>query len=153
VGTKAFAIKEALITLAKARPGLAFLDDDDAIWDSAYSGQQRPRQVLWFGEILWTYDQNVTRGKTPSVTSREEEFNIRVGIEINDNDTVQKEANDKAEAIMHEVEAMMGDYQQFGIDGIVTIGVVPIGLGEGPGSADGVRAAFMALQINARVRK
>lgn len=151
MGTKAFAMKEALVAKAKTLPALAFLDDEDSIWDSAYSGTQRPRQLLWFGEIVWSYDRAVAFGRTP--TTREEEFNIRVGIEINDNDETQKEANDKAELILQELELMVDDYRSFGIDGIVTMGVVPIGLGEGPGGAEGGRAAFMALQVNVRVRK
>lgn len=151
MGTKAFEIKRALVTQARLRPGLSFLADQDAIWDSAYSGAQRDKQLLWFGEILWTSDRNVAFGGKP--VSREEEFNIRVGIEINDGDDIQADADDKAEYIMQEIEDMMGDYRQFGIDGIVTMGVIPIGLGEGPGGAEGGRAAFMALQINVRVRK
>lgn len=151
MGTTAFAVKEALITQAKLRSAFAPLVAEDAIWDSAYSGAQRPKQLLWFGEIIWSYDRNVAFGKLPNM--REEEYNIRVGIEINDNDAIQKEANDKAEAIMQELELMMGDYRSFGVGGIVVIGVVPIGLGEGPGGAEGGRAAFMALQINVKARK
>lgn len=150
-GTKAFQIKRAIITAAKARPGFATLAADDAIWDSAYSGAQRPRQLLWFGEIVWSYDRNVLFGKTPA--TREEEFNIRAAIEINDNDETQEEADTKAEALMQELEVMIADFRQFAIDGIVTMGIVPIGLGEGPGGAEGGRAAFMALQVNVKVRK
>jgi len=151
MGTTAFAMKKALIAQAKLRPALAALEAEDSIWDSAYSGTARPRQLLWFGEILWTRDENVTFGKP--VTTREEEYNIRAGIEINDSDETQEDANDKAEAIMQDLEAMVNDYRIFGIGSVVSMGVVPIGLGEGPGGADGGRAAFMALQINVRARK
>lgn len=150
-GTKAFAIKRALIAQSKLWPGFAELEAEDSIWDSAYSGTQRPRQVLWFGEILWTSDRAVTFGKP--LTSREEEFNIRVGIEINDYDTIQEDADTKAETLMQELEEMVSDYRIFGVEGIVTVGIVPIGLGEGPGNADGSRAAFLALQVNVRARK
>lgn len=151
MATKAFAIKKALIAKAKTLPAYQELIDDDAIWDSAYSGTQRRRKLLWFGEILWSYDRAVAFGRTP--TTREEEFNIRVGIEINDNDETQEEADDKAEAILQTLELMVDDYRSLGVDGIVTLGIVPIGLGEGPGGAEGGRAAFMALQVNVRVRK
>lgn len=154
MGTTAFDMKELLIQQAKLRPNLAHLLDDDAIWDSAYSGGDRPRQLLWFGEIVWSYDQNVAMGRTPA--SREEDYNIRVGIEINDNDTVQKEANDKAKVIMQDLEDMVGHYALFASAaprGIVRMGIVPIGLGEGPGGAEGGRAAFMALQVNVTARK
>lgn len=154
MGTTAFDIKELLITHALSRPALADLANNDAIWDSAYSGGDRPRQLLWFGEIIWSYDQNVAFGRTPA--SREEEYNIRVGIEINDNDTVQKDANDKAKLIMQDLEDMVGHYNLFASaapKGLVRMGIVPIGLGEGPGGAEGGRAAFLALQVNVTARK
>jgi hypothetical protein len=154
MGTTAFDIKELLIANAKLRPALSDLTNDDAIWDSAYSSTQRPRKLLWFGEILWAYDQNVAFGRTPA--SREEEYNIRVGIEINDNDDDQSDANAKAKAIMQDLEDMVGHYDLFAAAaprGLVRIGIVPIGLGEGPGGAEGGRAAFMALQVNVTARK
>jgi len=51
---------------------------------------------------------------------------------------------------------MVGHTQLFAVAaprGIVKIGIVPIGLGEGPGGAEGGRAAFMALQVNVTARK
>lgn len=150
-GTTAFAMKRALIAQAKLRTEFSFLLDQDAIWDSAYSGTQRPRQLLWFGEIIWTYDQSATFGRMPP--TREEQYNIRIGIEINDSDETQEDANVKAELIMQNLENMIGDYRIFGIPGLVSVGIVPIGLGEGPGNADGSRAAFMALQVNVTARK
>jgi hypothetical protein len=156
MATTAFDMKEALVAQSKLRPALSELADDDAIWDSAYSGASgdRPRKLLWFGEILWAYDQNVAFGRTPA--SREEEYNIRVGIEINDNDDVQQEANDKAKLILQDLEDMVGHYNLFATAaprGLVRIGIVPIGLGEGPGGPEGGRAAFMALQVNVTARK
>jgi len=150
-GTTAFEMKRKLIEMAKANPALSFLQDQDAIWDSSYSGSARPRQLLWFGEIVWSSDNNVLMGRTPP--RREEEYNIRVGIEINDWDNVQTEANMKAETIMQELENMVGDYPAFEIPGLVRVGIVPIGLGEGPGGAEGSRAAFLAIQVNVTARK
>lgn len=150
-GTKAFAIKRALITQAKLLPALATLAAADAIWDSSYSGTARPKQVLWFGEILWASDQVAMVGRTPP--SRDEEFNIRFGIEVNDDDDIQSDANAKVETIMQAVEVMAGNSRLMGVDGIITMGVVPIGLGEGPGGAEGNRAAFLAAQVNVKARK
>lgn len=154
MGTTAFDMKRALVAQAKLRPALSELADDNAIWDSAYSGIDRPRQLLWFGEILWSYDQNASFGRTPS--TREEEYNIRAAIEINDYDTTQEEANAKVEEIMQDLEDMVGHYATFASAaprGLVRLGIVPIGLGEGPGGAEGGRAAFMALQVNVTARK
>lgn len=153
MGTTAFDMKKTLIAQAKVRPALQDLADDDSIWDSAYSGTQRPRKLLWFGEITWALDQNVAFGRTPP--SREEEYNIRVGIEVNDNDQIQADANDKVAVIMKDLEDMVGHYNLFAsaAPGLVRIGIVPIGLGEGPGGAEGGRAAFMALQVNVTARK
>jgi hypothetical protein len=151
MGTTAFAMKRSLIEQAKLRPALQELAGMDAIWDSAYAGAQRDRKLLWFGEIVWVYDRAAAFGHIPN--SREEEYNIRVGIEINDDDDVQADANAKAEAIMQDLEEMVGDYRLFGIPGLVRVGIVPIGLGEGPGGAEGGRAAFMALQVNVTARK
>lgn len=150
-GTTAFQMKRKLIEKAKARTELSFLDDQDSIWDSSYSGTTRPQQLLWFGEIVWVSDNNVLMGRTPP--RREEEYNIRVGIEINDNDNIQSDANAKAEYIMQQLENMVGDYRIFEIDGLIRVGIVPIGLGEGPGGAEGSRAAFLALQVNVTARK
>jgi hypothetical protein len=150
-GTTAFEMKRKLIELARLRSSLAFLLQEDAIWDSSYSGTQRPRQLLWFGEIVWSSDENVTFGRTPP--GRDEEYNIRVGIEINDGDDVQADANAKAELIMQELQNMVGDYRIFGIAGLYRVGIVPIGLGEGPGGAEGSRASFLALQVNVTARK
>lgn len=154
MATTAFDMKELLISNAILRPALSELADDGAIWDSAYTDTQRPRKLLWFGEILWAYDQNVAFGRTPA--SREEEYNIRVGVEINDNDDSQKDANAKAKVIMQDLEDMVGHYDLFAPAaprGLVKIGIVPIGLGEGPGGAEGGRAAFLALQVNVTARK
>ena len=154
MGTTAFDMKDALIAQMKLIPGIyTLLGEDGYIWDSAYSGIQRPRRLLWVGEIVWSDDRFVTYGG-PSSNKREEEYNIRVGIEINDGDTEQPAANSKAKAIMQAVENMVNDdYRKFGIGGLVSVGVSPVGLGEGPGGAEGGRAAFLALQVNVRARK
>lgn len=151
--TRAIAMKNKLVEVAKARPGLQFLVEMDAIWNSAYAGTYRPQQLLWFGEVLWADDRAVTFGKMPN--SRDEEFNIRFGIEINDGDQDQEEANAKVETILEQVETMAADLRLFSTDigGLITMGVVPVGLGEGPGNADGTRAAIFAGNVNVRARK
>lgn len=152
MGTTAFDMKESLIARAKALPELSALNADNSIWDSAYSETYRPRQLLWFGEVVWADDRNVAFGKHP--TTREEEYNIRFGIEINDHDTDQSDANAKAKVIMQAIENMCsGDLRDFGIGGLVVVGVVPVGIGEGPGGAEGGRATYIAAQVNVRARK
>lgn len=152
-GTTAFAMKRALIREAKTLVSLTELVTNDWIWDSAYSGVARPRKLLWFGEILWTSDRPVTFGRP--LTQREEEYNIRFGVEINDYDQTQTDANDKAEDILQVIEDMVRDRTRFAGDGLqlVTIGVVPVGLGEGPGGAEGGRAAIIAAQVYVKARK
>lgn len=150
-GTTAFAMKKALVAQAKLRPALAFLADDDSIWDSAYSGTARPRQLLWFGEIQWVTVDSQSFGRLPS--QQNEEYNIRFGIEINDGDDIQEDANTKAETVMQDIENMVGDYRIFGVPGLITVKVVPVGLGEGPGGPEGGRASFLAAQVNVTARK
>lgn len=152
-GTSAFAMKRALIREAKTLTALSELADNDWIWDSAYSGIARPRKLLWFGEILWTSDRPVTFGRT--LAQREEEYNIRFGVEINDYDQTQTDANDKAEDILQVIEDMSRERTRFAGDDLhlVSIGVVPVGLGEGPGGAEGGRAAIIAAQVNVKARK
>jgi translation elongation factor EF-Tu-like GTPase len=149
-GTTAFNMKKALIR--EAKEDLPVLAADDAIWDSAYSGVARPRQLLWFGEIVWSEDIPVTFGRT--LTQREETYSIRFGVEINDFDDTQTACNNKAEAILAVVEDMARVRQRFAdVAGIVSCGVVPVGLGEGPGGAEGQRAAIIAAQVNVKARK
>ncbi len=150
--TTAFDMKKALIREAKEEPTLTELANNDWIWDSAYSGISRPRKLLWFGEIIWTDDHPVSFGRT--LPQREENYNIRFGIEINDYDPTQTEANDKAEAILSVIEDMARNRGRFAdVAGIVSCGVVPVGAGEGPGGAEGQRAAIIAAQVNVRARK
>ncbi len=150
--TTANAMKKSLIERARQLPALQTLADNDNIWDSSYSGLARPKQLLWFGETVWLSDDNATFGK--GTVSRNEEYNIRFGIEINDDDDSQSDANDKAYAILEEIETMCAtDYRLFNVPGLISVGVVPIGLGEGPGGAEGGRAAFLAAQVNVRARK
>lgn len=151
-GSTAFAMKKALVRECKELPELAELADNDWIWDSSYSGIARPRKLLWFGEILWTDDRPVAYGRSQGY-QREEDYNIRFGVEINDYDQTQTEANDKAEDILAVLEDMVRDKLRFQVAGLVSTGVVPIGLGEGPGGAEGGRAALIAAQVSVKARK
>lgn len=150
-GTTAFEMKKALIREAKELTELTELVTNDWIWDSAYSGVARPRKLLWFGEILWAVDRPVAYGKP--LHQREEEYNIRFGIEINDYDQTQTDANDKAEDILMVIEDLARDKARFQLNGLVSTGVVLVGLGEGPGGAEGGRAAILAAQVNVKARK
>lgn len=146
-------MKRALVREAKTLTALADLANNDCIWDSAYSGAARPRKLLWFGEILWTSDRPITMGRT--LPQREEEYQIRFGIEINDYDQTQSDANAKAEDILQAVEDMARDRTRFASDDLhlISTGVVLVGLGEGPGGAEGGRAAIIAAQVSVKGRK
>lgn len=144
-GTIAFDVKKALITKVKADSSFASLVAVDAIWDSSYAGEQRPRQLLWFGEITWEEDVPT------SSLRRVETFDIRFGIEIHDADDTQTAANDKVETILQALEALINDYRVLQIGGIESLGVVPIGLGEGADTTG--RIALFAGQVHVRARK
>lgn len=143
MGTVAFDAKKKIIDLAKNDAAIqAALGTESAVWDSAYSGTNRPRRVLWFGEIAWESETPASLGNM----RREEIFSIRFGIEIMDGDPTQQDANDKAEAVMIAVEELLRDQRVLQIGGVTSLGVVPIGLGEGPAGTNG-RASLMAAQV------
>lgn len=150
MGTVAFDAKNALVAKALADTGImtALNNDTSAVWDSSYSGTKRPYRLLWFGETTWENEEPASLG----MLKRVETFNIRMGIEIMENDTTQREANDKAKAVMFAFEAMMRDPRVLGIAGIESIGVVPVGIGEGPSATSG-RATLLAAQVRIRARK
>lgn len=152
-GTTAFDVKKALVRECREDAALVILLDNNAdyIWDSSYSGQSRPRKVLWFGEVTWSSDDPVTFGKP--LHSREELYNIRMGIEINDYDATQSDANDKAEEILSIVEDLVRDKARLQVPNLVSTGVSMVGVGEGPGNAEGGRSTFVAAQVTIRGRK
>lgn len=150
-GTTAFEMKKALIREAKELSELADLVATDAIWDSSYSGIARPRKLLWFGETVWSTDAPVTFGKP--LHSREEEYNIRFGVEVNDYDLTQSDANDKAEEILSVIEDLVRDKPRFLVPNLVSTGVSLVGIGEGPGGAEGGRACIVAGQVTVKARK
>lgn len=149
MATVAFEAKRKLLQLAAADAAItAALGTESAIWDSAYSGTNRPRRVLWFGEVAWDDEEPASLGNLKRI----ENFNIRFGVEIMDGDPTQQEANNKAEAVFIAIEAMVRDPRALQIGGIESMGVVPIGIGEGPQGTSG-RATLIAAQIRIRARK
>jgi hypothetical protein len=149
--TTAFAMKDAVLRELKLLPELAALLADDAIWDNGSQDSQRRHRLIWIGEIDWTSDDPATFGKgTPS---REEEYNIRFGIEVNESDATQTDANNKVRDLLGVIETLVNDKRKFGVAGLITTGVVPIALGEGAASGTGGRAANLAAVINVRARK
>lgn len=149
MGTLAFAAKRKLLELANADAAiLAALGSEGVIWDSAYSGTNRPRRVLWFGEVAWDDEEPASLGNLRRI----ETFNIRFGVEIADGDPTQQESNTKAETVFVAVEALLRDPRALQIGGIESIGIAPIGIGEGPLGTSG-RATLIAAQIRIRARK
>lgn len=146
--SKAFDIKKRIIEMTKANSDFATVESVGGIWDSAYNGQARPRHVIWFGEIAWEGVDTVTLGRPGG--QRNATFNIRFGIEIHDGDATQTEANDKAEDYLDALEEMLQDHRNIEIPGIITLRIVPVGLGEGQDPSG--RVALLAAQVNVTVR-
>lgn len=148
MGTVAFEVKRKLIEKTQANPAFAALNTDLAIWDSSYSGTARPRKLIWFGEIAWQNEEPASLG----ALKRLEEFDVRFGIEIHEGDPTQAAATAKAETLLVAFELMMRDPRVLGIGGIESLGIVPVGLGEGADIDQG-RAALFAGQVHVRARK
>lgn len=154
-GTQAFDVKEKLIELTKANTAIAALEgweEHGEIWDSAYVGADRPRLLIWFGEIVWDREEAVLAGN--STGSREEDFNVRYGIEVHMGDDTQTDANRRMQAIQRELEIMLVDQRVLAVAGgfrIRQVDVRPIGLGEGADPSG--RAAVLAAQVHVIVRK
>lgn len=148
MGTTAFEVKRQLIAKTIANPAFSELAADFAVWDSSYSSTDRPHKLIWFGEIQW---QNETPASLGGF-KREETYDVRFGIEIHESDETQAAANAKAEVLLIALELMMRDPRALGIGNLNSIGIVPIGLGEGPDGTEG-RATLFAGQVHVVARK
>lgn len=152
-GTQAFAVKDKIIAKTKANATITALltPADGQVWDSAYVGRDRPRLLIWFGEIIWEDERAVLAGNQTG--SREEEFNVRYGIEAHMGDDTQTAANNRVRDVQQQLEIMLVDQRVLAEDGIRIrqVDIRPLGLGEGA-DADG-RAAVLAAQVHVIVRK
>jgi hypothetical protein len=144
--TVAFDVKAALLAKTIADPAFADLVAVDAIWDSAYVGRERPRQLIWYGEITWDEDVPGALGNL----MRAEQFNIRVGIEVHEGDETQTIANDKVEVLLNALYEMLRDPRALGLGNLLSVSAVPLALGEGVEPAG--RAALLAAHIRVRAR-
>jgi hypothetical protein len=151
MGTAAFDVKDKIVALAKADSAIAAAlgTESSDIWDSSYSTTTRPRRLLWFGETTWEGEEPATFGAN---LKRVETFEIRFGVEILEGTATQTESNHLARDVFVAVEAMLRDPRVLQIGGIESLGIVPIGIGEGPAGTNG-RATLMAAQVRIRARK
>lgn len=147
--TTAYDAKKRLIELSKADSAITTaLGDYGEVWDSAYVDRARPRRLLWFGETVWQEDEGLALANL----KRREIYDVRFGIEVNDSDATQTEANDKVEAILNALYTLLRDYRVMGVavPGIESMQVIPVGHGEGLDSTG--RAAVLAAQVRIKAR-
>lgn len=144
--TIAFDAKAALLTVTKANPAFSALVANAAIWDSAYVGRERPRQLIWYGETTWDTDESIALGNL----RRDESFVIRLGIEIHDGDETQTIANEKAETLLNAIYEMLRDIRALGLPNLIAVNAMPLALGEGMDPSG--RAALLAANVRIRAR-
>ncbi len=149
--TKAFAVKRALYNrLLESPPAPAAENNDDEtvpIWYGYKTTQNRPREVIWIGEIRWSTEDPVSLGNL----SRDETFEIVVTIEVHVPGFDQEQANERAEILMGYLEEQVRDPRWSGL-ALVNSGLRPQYLGEG---ADGQnsRGAVLVTLLRVTARK
>ncbi len=148
--TKAFAVKQALFDkLSESPPAPAAENNDDAtvpIWYGYQSTQNRPREVIWIGEVRWSTEDPVSLGNL----SRDETFEIVITIEVHIPGYTQKQANDRVEILMGHIEEVLRDPRWSGMP-LVNSGFRPQYLGEGADSNNSRGAVLVSLlRVTAR---
>lgn len=144
--TVAYDLKAAVLAKTIADPAFAGLVAEDAIWDSAYVTRERPRQLIWYGEIVWDEDRPSSLGGL----RREESFRLRFGIEVHEGDENQTVANNRLETLLNALYEMLRDPRALGLPNLLEISLVPLAHGEGIDTAG--RAALLAAHIRVRAR-
>lgn len=150
--TKAFAVKEALFDALSTNPPAPAAENSDEIavpiWYGYQSTQNRPREVIWIGEIRWVDEENVSLG----TLSRDETFDIVVTVECHIPGYTQKQANERVEILMGHLEETVRDPRWSGLPNIRTIGLRPQYLGEGADGQSG-RGALLVNLLRVTARK
>ena len=148
-GTYAFDIKTALVAMLKADAGmLAVMENNpDAITYGYgnFGAGERPRLTVWVGEIEWDDEQAIALGGA----RRDELFRIMITIESAVEGDTQEEANDRVEAIMKVIEALVRNPRWSGL-GDVRSELKPQMLGEAPGNTGRMAMLILSLQVKAR---
>lgn len=145
--TTAFAAKTALVDLLSNAPELADLTPDD-IWYGYLGGNagQRPREVIWVGEIAW----DATDGATLGYLRRDETYQIMMTVESHVPGDDQAAANGRVASRMSTIVELLRDPRSLGVPGIYECGIVPQMLGEG--ADPGGRGAMYVVGVKIRAR-
>lgn len=141
----AFDAKTSLVNLLRASfPDLAA---DQAIW-YGYVGQagNRPREVIWVGEITWEDEVGAALG----AFRRDETYRITLTVESHfpgdDQETANARVRDRAGA----VEELLKDPRALSVPGVYECGIIPQMLGEGSDPAG--RGAIFVTFVRVRAR-
>ena len=149
--TKAFDVKEALYDLLNSNlpvPAAENSDDETVpIWYGYEATQNRPREVIWIGEIRWIEEGDASLGSL----SREETFDIVVTVEVHIPGFTQKQANERVKVLMGYLEETVRHPGWSGIPNVRSPGLRPQYLGEGA-DAEG-RGAVMVNLLRVTARK
>lgn len=145
--TTAFAAKTALVDLIRNAPDFADLGPE-YIWYGYLGGNagQRPREVVWVGEIAWD-DAN---GDAVGFLRRNETYSILLTVESHFPGDDQETANGRVEARVATLVELLRDPRALGVAGITECGIVPQMLGEGA-DPDG-RGAIYVVGVRIRAR-
>jgi len=146
-GTLAFDVKAALVTLLKADAGMqALVPPDDITYGYGNFGAgERPRLMIWVGEIEWDDEISIALG----AQRRDEFFRIMITIEsVTEGDT-QEEANARVKAVMQVIEGLVRDPRWSGLP-LTQSQIKPQMLGEAPGNTAYAAMLILSLQVQAR---
>jgi hypothetical protein len=145
--TTAFDAKTALVGLLRAAPEFADLGDD-GIWYGYLGGNagQRPREVIWVGEITWD-DAN---GDAVGFMRRNETYSILLTVESHMPGDDQETANNRVRDRVATLVEVLRDPRALGVPGITECGIIPQLLGEG--ADPGGRGAIYVVAVRIRAR-
>ena len=145
--TTAFDAKKALVRVLGEASELADLADEGSIW-FGYLGVagQRPREVIWVGEVTWEDEDGAALG----FLRRDETYRIMLTVESHVPGDDQEMANDRVLARATAVEGILKDPRVLGVPGIYEVGIVPQLLGEGADPTGRGAIFVVAVRIRAR---
>lgn len=146
-GTKAFDLKDALVTRFKADTTIgAMTPPVDITYGFEGHVDELPRYAVQVGEIQWDSEDDVTLGNH----RRDERFYIVLVLHSHVPGDTQPEANARIESLMQAVEASIRDPRWSGIANVISSGFVPQYLAEGA-DAEG-RGAILLSRIYVAAR-
>lgn len=145
--TTAFEAKSALVDLLRLSPELSDMSPDD-IWFGYLGGNagQRPREVIWVGEIIW----DDTNGAALGFMRRDETYQIMMTVESHVPGDDQASANARVAGRVATIVELLRDPRALGVAGIYECGILPQMLGEG--ADPGGRGAVYVVAVRIRAR-